>query len=426
MDKNKYNVDESVSKKELANVRRNKYLKIFIFVGIIVFIVVIIVLNIIDNDKQMKEANTLINSKQCDKAVKIYKELNQESKNSDKINKCYYENAIEFYDNEEYENAYKLFEKLSGYKDSDKYYESSRFNYSKYLLDNAQYDEAIKILYDMQDYENSKDLLNEAKAKLIKNAKVGDIVYLGEFEQDGNSNNGKEPIEWIVLSKSNDDVLIISNYILEKMRFGFSYLWEKSEVREWLNNDFLHESFSESEIKYIQEMITSDKTNDMIFCLSAEEARLLFSSDEKRIAKPTEKLINEGFKLSTNKAGDWWTRSVSTASNGKGVVPVESNGNVRSAGTNELAPEEYTYVDIGVRPSISINVNSVSSDAINMDIYGHDSNTGLDNEPNISSNSSPTTKKTNKCSGGAVGCRSGFHPCNPNKNNYCVSCCKSN
>ena len=345
-----------------------------------------------------------------------------------------YKEAINYINNHEYDKAYKILEDLGGSKATKKLKENKYARAKEYLEKDDQVS-AIILFNEIKGYEDSKKLIDEiVKEKeylKVFVSEINDEVIIGEYEQDNNLENGKEPIEWIVLGKDNDDLLLISRYILKKMRFGSTYLWEKSEVREWLNNEFYNESFNEKELKYIQKMITSNNTQDMVFCLSSEEARLFFESDKDRIAEPTQKLIDDGFKLSSNNAGNWWTRSVSRASNGKGVVPVESNGNVRSAGTNELAPAEYTYVDIGVRPSISININSTSSEAKNMVIYGHDSNTGLDNEPNVrssnsgSSSSSSGTNTRKSCNGG-VGCRSGWHPCNPNsRTGYCASCCKN-
>ena len=431
MDKNKYQVDENISKKQLSTKRKSKFLKLGVIFIIFLVIIGTIFLNNLSINNKIKQADDYIENNECNKASEIYKEINKESKYLSKVQECNYKNAKTFLENKDYENAYKLFLEIKDYKDSDKYYLEAYYDQAKLFIENKEYYKAINMLFNITDYEDSRTLLNDSKYNLLKNANVGDIVYLGEYEQDNNLENGKEPIEWIVLGKDNDDLLLISRYILKKMRFGSTYLWEKSEVREWLNNEFYNESFNEKELKYIQKMITSNNTQDMVFCLSSEEARLFFESDKDRIAEPTQKLIDDGFKLSSNNAGNWWTRSVSRASNGKGVVPVESNGNVRSAGTNELAPAEYTYVDIGVRPSISININSTSSEAKNMVIYGHDSNTGLDNEPNVrssnsgSSSSSSGTNTRKSCNGG-VGCRSGWHPCNPNsRTGYCASCCKN-
>ena len=59
--------------------------------------------------------------------------------------------------------------------------------------------------------------------------------------------NGK-PIRWEVVSRYNDDsVLLITQDIIKECDFDpESNLWENSELREWLNNDFLN-GFSEEE-----------------------------------------------------------------------------------------------------------------------------------------------------------------------------------
>lgn len=212
----------------------------------------------------------------------------------------------------------------------------------------------------------------------IENAGPGSIVLYGNCDIDADSST-KEPIEWIVLSREDDKLLLLSRYVIEKMRFGTNEHWKTSEVREWLNEDFYNSVFDDAEKAKIQRMITSDETDDLVFLLSAEEARFLFASGSMRIAYPTEHLLANGFKDSYG-IGEWWTRSVSTALNGKGVVIVESDGNVRSAGSNPLAPEEYTYTDTGVRPVLCINLATCQEEAMNMELFGVDSNTDLDNE----------------------------------------------
>lgn len=213
----------------------------------------------------------------------------------------------------------------------------------------------------------------------FEEAEIGDIVLFGKHDIDADTSE-KDPIEWIVLGKNEGKLLLISRFIIENRRFGYSHKWEKSEVREWLNADFYKSAFNSKEKEKIQRMITSDATDDKIFLLSAEEARLFFDSDTMRIAHITDYLRSTEFKDYYGR-GEWWTRSVSTATNGKGVVNVETDGNVRSAGTNPLAPEEYTYTDTGVRPVLCINLSGAEEDALNMAIFGHNSNQDLDNEP---------------------------------------------
>ena len=44
---------------------------------------------------------------------------------------------------------------------------------------------------------------------------VGQTFKLGEYEQDNNTGNGTEPIEWQVLAVKGDRALVISRYVLD-------------------------------------------------------------------------------------------------------------------------------------------------------------------------------------------------------------------
>ncbi len=88
---------------------------------------------------------------------------------------------------------------------------------------------------------------------------VGSIITFGAYEQDNDLTNGKEPIEWIVLDvdKKTNRALVISRYGLDARAYhsgdwDTQYpTWEKSEIREWLNNDFLSAAFTAEEQKGI-------------------------------------------------------------------------------------------------------------------------------------------------------------------------------
>lgn len=66
----------------------------------------------------------------------------------------------------------------------------------------------------------------------------GDVFEFGHYEQDGNVSNGKEAIEWYVLSKEGNKVLLISKYILDASK--------SSEMNKWIN-DFNQSAFSSAE-----------------------------------------------------------------------------------------------------------------------------------------------------------------------------------
>ena len=90
----------------------------------------------------------------------------------------------------------------------------------------------------------------------------GSIVLFGRYEQDGNLENGPEPIEWIVLGTSDDKALLLSKYVLDYKpvhTFNEYYPWEQSELMDWLNNDFFDKAFKISEKRRMVKMEISFK-----------------------------------------------------------------------------------------------------------------------------------------------------------------------
>lgn len=346
-----------------------------------------------------KKAESLMEEKSYQEAIELYKSMEENGgykDSAEKIKECNYNLASEKFDSKDYIKAYELYESLGDYKDSVDLAKNAGYVLASTYVANDNFSEAYLIFSKLGDYKKSKSLASKCESYMLKNAKVGDAVYYGLYEQDGDSSNGLEPIHWIVMATNKDSVLLLSKYILEKMEFGRTHYWEESSLREWLNNDFYKNAFSKSERKSIQRMITSEKTNDNVFCLSAEEARGLFPNDESRKACPTEALIKNEFKT-WGDCGNWWTRSISTASDGKGVVPVEGDGNVRSAGTVPYYCGSYT--NIGARPAICVSLTTTSKKAQNMNRFGFDSNTDLDHEPDLWSGKSHSSSgsSSGKC-----------------------------
>ena len=90
---------------------------------------------------------------------------------------------------------------------------------------------------------------------VLKDAKIGDIVQMGTYEQDGDAET-EDPICWDVLDKDGDAVLLISHDVIAYQRFSDSrkcVIWEDSEIRTWLNQEFYAEAFDETEQASIRE-----------------------------------------------------------------------------------------------------------------------------------------------------------------------------
>lgn len=123
-------------------------------------------------------------------------------------------------------------------------------------------------------------------ASFAVEAKRGDTFFLGEYEQDGNLENGPEPIEWIVLKNKENKLYVMSKYGLDNKPYheeNEAVTWENCSLRKWLNNDFYEEAFSEEEKAMILETELNNwdnpcynteggnDTKDKVFLMSYKE-----------------------------------------------------------------------------------------------------------------------------------------------------------
>lgn len=117
--------------------------------------------------------------------------------------------------------------------------------------------------------------------------KVGDTIVFGAYEQNGIMTDGKEDIEWIVLSKSDKEMLVMSKYAIEALPYHIddvNVTWADCSLRKWLNNAFYKEAFTKAERSMIKttklanpdnekfETSGGKTTKDKVFILSMNEA----------------------------------------------------------------------------------------------------------------------------------------------------------
>ena len=85
---------------------------------------------------------------------------------------------------------------------------------------------------------------------VYQNAELRQSFYYGKYEQDNDITNGKEDIEWVVIDKQKDKILVLSRYILDCRSYnddGSGNHWETSDIRSWLNREFINEAFTKEE-----------------------------------------------------------------------------------------------------------------------------------------------------------------------------------
>ena len=116
--------------------------------------------------------------------------------------------------------------------------------------------ESTEVITEESNTEEPEPATTEAlETVVLKDAKIGDIVQMGTYEQDGDAET-EDPICWDVLDKDGDAMLLISHDVIAYQRFSDSFkcvIWEDSQIRTWLNQEFYAEAFDETEQASIRE-----------------------------------------------------------------------------------------------------------------------------------------------------------------------------
>ena len=162
----------------------------------------------------------------------------------------------------------------------------------------------------------------------------GDTFILGSVEQDGNTDNGPEPITWQVLDTQYDGyVLAISVHGLDSRGFhnsNKSVSWANSDLRAWLNGEFLDSAFAEADKDRIRQTQTDD-SQDQIFVLSLNEAKRYFVNDNQRLCTATKYAVDQGAYVNPKNGCSWWVLRTTGASSAH-ITNVFSDGSLDTQG----------------------------------------------------------------------------------------------
>ncbi len=241
-----------------------------------------------------------------------------------------------------------------------------------------------------------EDLNNSPYAGLA----AGDFVEFGAYEQDGNEDNGKEPIEWQVLENENGRMYLISKYVLDCKPLHNKtedVTWETCTLRAWLNSEFMNAAFSAEEQTQIPsvELVNEgnnryntnggNNTTDKVFVPSLNEIKRLVydwgdadgGASYDLFIQPTQYAINNGCKYHSKidkswydsefkplgypesvvgaATSSWWLRNPSYSQQSFSVVSIAGQIGYASmpADTDHATPAgDQAKVVVGVRPAI--------------------------------------------------------------------------
>ncbi len=207
-------------------------------------------------------------------------------------------------------------------------------------------------------YKDSNEKADELwkSGKLFSNVEVGNVILFGTYEQDNKSANGKKPIEWHVLAKEDNKILVISKKALDCKPFNTVLIdttWENCSLREWLNKDFLKTAFSQHEQDLIQSTSVSNylgnTTTDKLFLLDKTEVENYLKFSDRKCAPTAYAIAHGAFTgVMSEKNGEktcfWWLRS-------RGLISSSAsyclhNGNLLDNG------DSVNREDICVRPAM--------------------------------------------------------------------------
>ena len=189
------------------------------------------------------------------------------------------------------------------------------------------------------------------------------VVSFGHYEQDNDTDNGPEPIEWIILTQFGNRALLLSRDCLDAQYFNDDFgsaPWESCSLRSWLNDAFLKAAFTEEEQARIFDTTNantmadgypglpanSNPTTDRVFLLSYKELTAFAGTITIPGATAyAEARCNPG---SGDSASAWWLRSPGPDDHAALVLYESGELNDYPADLNRR----------GVRPALTVNLEN--------------------------------------------------------------------
>lgn len=233
---------------------------------------------------------------------------------------------------------------------------------TRILESNANYKKAKEAYAGMAVLDSAERAWNLG---LLLSIKKGDVVTFGHYEQDGYQNNGKEPIEWIVLSVDyKGHAVLISKYIIDAHEFSSATTtcdWGNSSIRTWLNSNFANSAFNKTEqtmvllttsIDYKKNNSKTGTTTDQIYLMSVDEtyAYLGETNNDKmcRMTNYAMKKYNSFRYINGTAYGEWWLRSYWKGDDGMVWV----NYILPDGGGMGVSPN----IQLGIRPMCQVDL----------------------------------------------------------------------
>jgi hypothetical protein len=192
--------------------------------------------------------------------------------------------------------------------------------------------------------EIDKTMPKRIACALQKQIEQGTLSFGSYYQMNDKT---KEPIEWIVLEKKENRVLLLSKYVLDVRQYhshsgggGTHVAWESSDLRKWMNGKFFESILDAMERKLVSPQ------GDRVFCLKKAEAEKYFPSYEDRKGVSTAYAIDQG----ATRAYIWCLSSTEYYSSGNCYV-------IHGVAENGDCGIYYFGSKLGIRPAMWITLD---------------------------------------------------------------------
>ncbi|MBR4314137.1 MAG: InlB B-repeat-containing protein, partial [Lachnospiraceae bacterium] len=248
-----------------------------------------------------------------------------------------------------------------------------------------------KYFFGWIDINNPDTIITEiptnTTGELSLKAQIADSILLGTYPQNSTNSDVVEPIKWRILKRDGNELLLLSDKILDNKSFhstdtaGTSnwVTWRDSDIRSWLNNEFKEKMFPQSQIdnlikekqittrNYHQDNGYSDNvTNDKIILLYYTDVENWTTDADKRKSEGTTYATtkeNYGMRLDAyyhNGYYPYWLRGESVYHTSNIIDPptyniVNEAGTINREGRVGHSNQHGTG---GIRPAIYIDMSS--------------------------------------------------------------------
>ena len=172
-------------------------------------------------------------------------------------------------------------------------------------------------------------------AELQVEPTVGALIPFGRYEQDNNDGNGPESILWVVLELDDEGMVLLSRDGLAAHPYSGEAgdaTWEGCSLRQWLNEDFLNEAFSEEEQAMLATVRlpadgnpeypgpTGNDTEDRVYLPSIREVEAWDLYDNLSFCYPSYYAMAHGARRGRSGACNWWLRSPGKEASSAAVI----------------------------------------------------------------------------------------------------------